>query len=102
MFTLHISKFIYKCLSQETPENFHDWFKLNCDSHSYNTRSNITDINNITKSNNLFIRSARTSFYGLRLIKIEGPKLRNEIPKSIRSKTSIKPFIKCLKNYMVK
>ena len=88
IFTLHF----YKCLIQETPVNFHDWFKLNCDSHSYNTRSNISDINNITKSNNLFIRSARTSFYGLRLIKVEGPKIWNALPKSIRSITSIKPF----------
>ena len=102
IFTLHLSKFIYKCLIQETPVNFHDWFKLYCDSHSYNTRSNISDINNITKSNNLFIRSARTSFYGLRLIKVEGPKLWNALPKSIRSITSIQPFITNLKNYMVK
>ena len=99
---LHLSKFIYKCLIQETPVNLHDWFKLNCDSHSYNTKSNVSDINNITKSNNLFIRSARTSFYGLRLIKVEGPKLWNALPKSIRSITSIKPFITNLKNYMVK
>ena len=89
IFTLHISKFISKCLSQETPENFHDWFKLNCDSHSHNTRSNITDINNITKSNNLFIRSARTSFYGLRLIKVEGPKLWNAIPNQSPSEVKL-------------
>ena len=84
IFTLHLSKFIYKCLIQETSVNFHDWFKLNCDSHSYNTRFNISDINNITKSNNLFLRSATTSFYGLRLIKVEGPKLWNALPKSIK------------------
>ena len=101
IFILHLSKFIYKCLIQETPVNFHNRFKLNCDSHSYNTRSNISD-NNITKSNNLFIRSARTSFYGLRLIKVEEPKLWNALPKSIRSITSIKPFITNLKNYVVK
>ena len=52
IFTLQIAKFIYKSLIWDTPENFHEWFKLNCDSHSYNTRSNYTDINNIVKSNN--------------------------------------------------
>ena len=69
------NKFIYKCLNLDTPEKFHDWFKLNCDSHPYNTRSNFIDINNIVKSNNIFICNARTSFYGLRLIKVEGLKL---------------------------
>ena len=49
-----------------------------------------------------YLHSDRTSFYGLRLIKVEGPKLWNALPKSIRSITSIKPFITNLKNYMVK
>ena len=40
IFTLQIAKFIYKSLSVDTPENFHEWFKLNWDSHTYNTRSN--------------------------------------------------------------
>ena len=71
IFTLQISKFIYKCLNLDTPDNFHNWLKLNCVSHPYNTRSNFIDINNIVESNNIFILSARTSFFGLRLIKVE-------------------------------
>ena len=35
IFTLQISKFIYKCLNRDTPDNFHEWFKLNCVSHPY-------------------------------------------------------------------
>ena len=46
----------------DTPDNFHEWFKLNCVSHSYNTRSNFIDINNIVKSNNIFILGALISF----------------------------------------
>ena len=42
IFTLQITKFIYKRLNLDTPEKFHDWFKLSCDSHPYNTRSNLT------------------------------------------------------------
>ena len=58
-------------LNLYTPDNFREWFKLNCVSHpSYNTKSNYIDINNIVKSNNIFILDTRTSFYGLRLIKI--------------------------------
>ena len=71
IFTLQISKFIYRCLNLDTPDNFREWFKLNCVSHPYNTRSNFIDINNIIKFNNIFILGARTSFYGLRLIKVE-------------------------------
>ena len=44
IFTLQIAKFIYKSLIGDAPENFHEWFKLNCDSHSYNTRSNYTEL----------------------------------------------------------
>ena len=69
-FTLQISKFIYRCLNLDTPDNFHERFKLNCVSHLNNTRSNFIDINNIVKSNNIFILGARTSFYGLILINL--------------------------------
>ena len=101
IFTLHIAKFIHKCLNLDSPEIFHDWFKLNYESHPYSTRSKFTDINNSTKSNNIFIQSARTSFYGLRLIKVEGPKIWNSIPKTIRNNHSVKCFVKGLKNYLV-
>ena len=97
IFTLQISKFIYRCLNLDTPDNFREWFKLNYVSHPYNTRSNL-DINNIVKSNNMFILGARTSFYGLRLIKVEGPKLWNALPKYIYNNNSLISFVKCLKN----
>ena len=101
IFTLQISKFIYRCLNLDTPDNFHEWFKLNCVSHPYNTRSNFIDINTIVKSNNIFILGARTSFYGLRLIMVEGPKLWNALPKYICNNNSLISFVKCLKNYLL-
>ena len=27
IFTLQISKYIYRCLKLDTPDNFHEWFK---------------------------------------------------------------------------
>ena len=39
-------------------------------------------------------------FYGLRLIKVEGPKLWNALPKSIHNNNSLKSFVKCLKHYL--
>ena len=98
IFTLQIYKFIYRCLMLD---NFHEWFKLSCVSHPYNTRSNFIDISNIVKSNNIFILGARTSFYGLRLIKVEGPKLWNALPKYICNNNSLISFVKCLKNYLI-
>ena len=97
IFTLQISKFIHRYLKLDTPDNFHEWFKLNCVSHSSNTRSNFIDINNIVKSN-IFILGARTSFYVLRLIKVERPKLQNALPKYICNNNSLISFVKCLKN----
>ena len=38
---------------------------------------------------------------GLRLIKVEGPKLWNALPKYIRKNNSLKSFVKCLKNYLL-
>ena len=101
IFLLFIAKFIHKCLNLDSSEIFHDWFKLNYESHPYSTTSKFTDINNSTKSNNIFIQSARTSFYGLRLIKVEGPKIWNSIPKIICNNNAVKSFVKCLKNYLV-
>ena len=82
--------------------NFQNWFKLNCHVHDYRTWSNYTDINALTQSNNLHILSARTSFYGLKLIKVYGPKYWNAIPSHIRSIVSLKYFSKVLKlNHML-
>ena len=39
-------------------------------------------------------------FYGLRLIKVEGPKLWNALPKSIHNNNSLKSFVKCLEHYL--
>ena len=56
--------------------------------------------NSITM-NNLFIPSARTSHYGLKLIKVQGPKIWNEIPPLIRTINSSNTFIKNFKKVMI-
>ena len=40
IFILQISKFIHKCINFYIISNFNNWFKLNCETHSYLTRSN--------------------------------------------------------------
>ena len=42
VFKLHLSKFIFSCLSLNTPSIFFDWFILNHTVHGYNTVSNTT------------------------------------------------------------
>ena len=85
VFKLQVSKFIFNCLQLNTPTIFHNWFRLNYTIHNYNTRSTFFDIDDAINSNNLFIINARTTHYGLKLLKVSGPKIWNLIPNRIRS-----------------
>ena len=60
-----MAKFVFKCLNQITPVQFHDWYKLNHQIHGYCTRVNFNVHDGII-INNLFVPSARTSNYGLK------------------------------------
>ena len=67
---------------------FQNWFRLNYTIHNHKTRSTFFDIDNEIISNNLFILNARTTHYGLKLLKVSGPKIWNLIPNHIRSTQS--------------
>ena len=99
VFKLQVSKFIFDCLHLYTPANFHNWFALNHHIHSYNTRSMFLDIDNLINSNNLFIVNARTTHYGLKLLKVSGPKIWNF--NHIRSKQSIASFQHDVKKHLI-
>ena len=73
------------------------WFKLTTQVHNHHTRSQYIDIENHILTNNLFIPTARTSHYGLKLIKVQGPKIWNDIPPSIRNITVSNIFLTKLK-----
>ena len=100
IYSLQISKFIFNCVNNNIITNFQNWLKLNCHVQDYRIRSNFTDVNALTHSN-LHILSARTSFYGLKLIKVYGPKYWNTIPNHVRSIVSLKYFSKVLKQYLL-
>ena len=60
VFKLHLSKFIFSCLSLNTPSIFFDWFILNHTVHGYNTVSNTTikminyiEMDNVLETNTL-------------------------------------------------
>ena len=82
IFKIRIAKFIDNSLNKTSPANFHLWFKLTTQVHNHHTRSQYIDIENSILTNYLFISTARTSHYGLKLIKVQGPKIWNDIPPS--------------------
>ena len=102
IFVLRIAKFIFNCLIKITPLNFHKWFKLTILVHRYNTRSKYVDIEKSIPTRTLFVPSARTSYYGLKLIKVLGPKLWNNLPSLLRvGDISFPIFIKKLKKNLL-
>ena len=100
IYKYQVSKFVFKCINLIAPVNFHGWFKLDHVRHTYRTRSkfNIND-GNIIK--NLFIPYARTTNYGLKQLKVNGPRIWNSLPSDIKNTTSINVFLKKLKLYYI-
>ena len=100
IFKLMITKFIFNCLNEKNPINFHAWYILTSQVHTHNTRSKFIDILNFVTTRTLFVPTARTSYYGLKLLKVQGPKIWNKLPSELRNSTSIKDFIKKHKNIL--
>ena len=91
---------MFKCLNQITPENFHKWFKLNHERHSHRTRSNFNTTDSIA-INNLFIPAARTSNYGLKQLKVNGPRIWNALPPNLKNVNSLNVFLRRLKVHYI-
>ena len=67
-----VLKFVFKSINMLGPEQFHDWFQLNHERHRCKTRSNFNmDSGTIIK--NLVIPDARTTNYGMKQLKFNGP-----------------------------
>ena len=101
IFKLNISKFIFKCLNKWTPVNFHSWYQLTSSMNKYNTRSKFVNIENFVPTRTLFVPTARTTNYGLKLIKVSGPKIWNSLPPLLRINESLNSFIKKLKIILI-
>ena len=99
LFIFMVCIFIYKCLNTSLLSLFEGWFKFSSSIHEYKTRLNY-NIKSELSTNNLFIPIARTSNYGLELIKVNGPKIWNTIPNDIRSSLSFTRFKKLIKNHL--
>ena len=101
IFKLCLSKFIFKCLNKMTPTNFHSWYQLTSLLNKHDTRSKFVDIENSIETRTLFVPTARTSHYGLKRLKVLGPKLWNSLPPLLRINESLNNFIKKLKNILI-
>ena len=101
IFKLMLCKFIFKCLNKTSPINFHAWFILTSQLHTHNTRSKFHNILNSVPTRTLFIPTARTSYYGLKLIKVLGSKMWNNLPPLLRNYDSLSSFLIELKKIMI-
>ena len=99
IFMLQIAKFVHKCINKNIISNFDQWFLLNREVHAHMTRSNFD--NSCIGTNNLFIPYGRTSNYGLKKIKVNGPKIWNSLPSEIRNIKSLIKFKTVVKNYLL-
>ena len=100
IFILQISKFIHKCINHDIIGNFENWFKLNCEVHSHWTRTNYNE-SLLENTNNLAIPFGRTTNYGLKLIKVSGPKFWNSLPLDLRNLKSFTNFKNSIKKHLL-
>ena len=84
-----------------TPVYFHFWYKLTSEMNKYNTRSKFLNIENAVVTRTLFVPTARTSNYGLKLLKVLGPRIWNSLPSLLRNNESLISFIKKLKSILI-
>ena len=101
IFNLQVSMFIHKCLYLEVSDNFNEWFILNHSKHNYLTRHNYINPSNVVATNSLFIIQARTTNYGLKMLKVKGPKIWNSLPIEIRTTKSPYCFKKLIKLHLL-
>ena len=88
-------------MNKTSPINFHNWFILTSQLHKHNTRSKFFNIINSVFTRTLFIPTARTTYYGLKLIKVQGTKIWNKLPPLLRNYDSLDSFIKNLKKLFI-
>ena len=86
-----VSNFVFKCLNGTNPIEFNNWFILNYDKYEHRTRSNFNTDNGIIIKN-LFVPSARTSNYGLKQLRVNGPRIWNVIPTYLKNESSFSVF----------
>ena len=101
IFTLQILKFIHKCINYNMIANFDHWFKLKKDVHTHLTKTNYNKTSQVS-TNKLSIPFGRTTHYGLKQVKVNGPKIWNSLPLDLRIMESFLKFKSSIKNHLLK
>ena len=100
IYKYQVSKFIFKCINKLAPLNFQSWFNINHTRHGHRTRLNMNIVDG-NKVNNLFIPFARTTNYGLKQMKVNGPRIWNALPDNLKNLTSLHVFSRKLKIHYI-
>ena len=100
VYKYQVSKFIFKCINNIAPKHFQNWFVMSHKLHGYHTRSNI-NMTDGTKINKLFIPSARITNYGLKQIKVNGPRIWNTLPNNKKNSSTLHAFLSKLKLHYI-
>ena len=108
VFKFHVVKFVFQCLVQETPPNFHNWFVLNNEVHQHGTTSNVEivrenyfDTGIVTQAKVLHTRQSNLVNYGGKSIQVLGPTLWNNLPSELRNMERLNPFKYHCKNHYI-
>ena len=88
-----ILSFVYQWFHKLVPSCFSDFFKPISSIHEYPTRQSLNE--------NLFIKSIRTTQYGIRSLHYTGSNLWNSLPITIKQITPFSRFRKTLKKYII-
>ena len=100
IYKYQVSKLIFKYINKTAPVNFHNWFRLNYERHSYSTRSNV-NVNDGIKIKTICISAVRITNYGLKQLKVNGPRIWNALPTNIKNITYLNVFLKKLKIHYI-
>jgi len=100
IFILQILKFIHKCINSNIIGNFAQWFKLKTEVHTHLTKTNYNTSSQVS-TNKLSIPFGRTTHYGLKQIKVKGPKIWNSLPLDLRNIKSLINFKISIKKHLL-
>ena len=110
VFKFQVIRFIYDCLTLNTPSIFWNWFTLNRSVHNHNTKSN-TNVNIVNKfkfeiesvidTNILHTQPSNLVTYGGKMLKVAGPLLWNSLPEVIRNSQSVFTLTSNLKRFFI-
>ena len=93
IYELEVGKFMAKLQNKQLPDYFNSLFSLTSSFYSYSTRSVANEKNFLNRS--YLIKTERS-------IKIAGPKIWNNLPKTIKEKSEkVKSFKSSLKEYLL-